>query len=198
VLNLLPKSAGFTLVEMMVAIAIISIGLTLGVSSFRQWVQNTQIRTAAESVQNGLQRTRAEAVRLNSNVQFSLSGTSGNGWTASWQAVSAVGAVVSTTPLDSSTGREGSKNVNAKGFINSTNTTPDATTITFSSLATIVANADASPTLRVIKLDSTVLPAADSRDLWVTIGGVNGIGSNIRVCDPDPILAAASSPVACN
>lgn len=182
----------------MVAIAIISIGLTLGVSSFRQWVQNTQIRTAAESVQNGLQRTRAEAVRLNSNVQFSLSGTSGDGWTASWQAASAVGAVVSTTPLDSSTGREGSKNVTAKGFINSTNTTPDATTITFSSLATIVANADASPTLRVIKLDSTVLPAADSRDLWITIGGVNGIGSNIRVCDPDPILAAASSPVACN
>jgi type IV fimbrial biogenesis protein FimT len=193
VLNVLLKHAGFTLIELMVAIVIIGLGLTLGVSSYRQWVQNTQIRNAAESIQNGLQRARAEAVGLNSNVQFSLLGTSANGWSAGWQVASSVGAVVSATPLDSSAGREGSKNVTAKGFTNTTNTTPDATTITINSLATVVANADASATLRVIKLDSTVLDPADSRDLWITIG-TSGVGSNIRMCDPN---LPASSPAAC-
>jgi hypothetical protein len=62
-----------------------------------------------------------------------------------------------------------------------------------------VANADASPTLRVVKLDSTVLSAADSRDLWVMIGisGVGGtrVGSSVRMCDPN---LPASSPATCN
>jgi type IV fimbrial biogenesis protein FimT len=188
------ESSGFTLIEMLIVVAIIAIATTLGLPSYKAWIQNTQIRNAAESIQTGLQRARAEAIRLNSNVQFSLLGTSGNSWSAGWQAASSVGSVVSTTLLDSSSGREGSKNVTAKGFTNTTNTTPDATTITFSSLAAVTTNADASATLRVVKLDSSVLPAADSRDLWVTIGGVSGVGSSIRMCDPN----LTSGPTACN
>ena len=70
------KSPGFTLIEMLIVIAIFSITLTFGVSSYRTWVQNSQIRNAAESIQNGIQRARGEAVKCNANVAFALGAAS--------------------------------------------------------------------------------------------------------------------------
>lgn len=192
VLSAFPKYPGFTLVEMLIVIAIIAIATSLGIPSYRTWVQNTQIRNAAESIQNGLQRARAEAIGLNTNVEFVLLGTNPS-WVSSWE-VRAVNAPV--PPIDSSSGTEGSKNVTAKGF--DTNAVgvagAAATTITFSSLGTVVANTPASAILRRVELDSTVLAPADSRDLRVTIG-VSDVGSSIRMCDPN--LATGSSPQAC-
>jgi type IV fimbrial biogenesis protein FimT len=69
---------GVSLVELMVGVTIVAILLAFGLPSFSTWIQNSQIRTAAESVQNGLQLARAEAVRRNADVQFALAGTS---WT---------------------------------------------------------------------------------------------------------------------
>lgn len=71
----LARMRGFTMVELMIAVAIIFIVLLLGIPSYRVWIQNTQIRTATESVQNGLQLARAEAVRRNAKVQFVLTDT---------------------------------------------------------------------------------------------------------------------------
>lgn len=183
-----PKSSGFTLIEMMVAIAIIAIGVTLGLPSYRTWVQNTQIRNAAESIQNGLQRARAEAVGRNTNVEFVLLGADPD-WVTSWE-VRVVSAPV--PPIDSRSGREGSKNVTGKGWAADGATA--ATTITFTNLARVVnpTNADGSATLRSIDLDSAVLDPADSRELRVTVG----LGGNIRMCDPNPALDA-SDPRKC-
>lgn len=63
---------GFTLVELMIGLAIFSILLSMAAPSFSTWIQNSQIRTAAESIQNGLQEARAEAVRRNTAVRFQL------------------------------------------------------------------------------------------------------------------------------
>lgn len=192
VLSTFPRHSGFTLVELLIVITILAIATSLGIPSYRTWVQNTQIRNAAESVQNGLQRARAEAIALNTNVEFVLLGTSPS-WVSSWE-VRAVNSPV--PPIDSSSGTEGSKNVTAKGF--DTNVVgvvgAAATVITFSSLGTVVTNTPVSAILRRVELDSTVLTPADSRDLRVTIG-VNNVGSNVRMCDPN--LAAGSSPQAC-
>jgi type IV fimbrial biogenesis protein FimT len=65
---------GVTLIELSIGVAIMAILLALGIPSFGAWIQNAQIRTAAESVQNGLQLARAEAVRRNTAVQFALTG----------------------------------------------------------------------------------------------------------------------------
>ena len=46
---------GFSLVELMVTVAVLSLLMTLAVPSFNEWIQNGRIRTAAESIQNGLQ-----------------------------------------------------------------------------------------------------------------------------------------------
>lgn len=61
---------GFTLIELVVAIAIIGILMALGLPSFMTWLRNVQIRNAAETMQNGLQFARSEALRRNERVTF--------------------------------------------------------------------------------------------------------------------------------
>ncbi|MBI3525652.1 MAG: GspH/FimT family pseudopilin [Betaproteobacteria bacterium] len=63
---------GVTLVELMISLVIGAVLLSLGVPSFMSWIQNSQIRTAAEAIQNGLQLARVEAVRRNAPVRFQL------------------------------------------------------------------------------------------------------------------------------
>ena len=50
----------------------------MGVPSFKSWIQNTQIRTATEAIQNGLEVARAEAVRRNTQVRFQLTSSVDN------------------------------------------------------------------------------------------------------------------------
>lgn len=169
----------------MIAVAIFALTITLGIPSYREWIQNTQIRNAAESIQNGIQRTRAEAVKCNANVAFDLDADSS--WTITHVALCgdlATGAAAGST-LESRTSREGSKNVTVAAV------PAGATTITFSNLGVVVANADASGTITRVDIDSTVLDAADSRDLRITLS----TGGSVRMCDPN--LAAGSSPRAC-
>jgi len=71
-----PKSlAGVTLIELMIAVAIVGILLMAGMPEASNWIQNTKIRTASESISNGLQLARAEAVRRNTQVEFVLTST---------------------------------------------------------------------------------------------------------------------------
>ncbi|HEY6281064.1 MAG TPA: GspH/FimT family pseudopilin [Burkholderiales bacterium] len=74
-----PKSlAGFTLIELMFAIAIVGILLAAGLPEASQWTQNTKIRTKSESISNGLQLARGEAVRRNTRIQFMLTNSTPN------------------------------------------------------------------------------------------------------------------------
>ena len=63
---------GVTLIELMIGLAIVALVLFLGVPSFAIFLQNTQIRNAAETTLQGLDLARAEAVRLNAPVRFQL------------------------------------------------------------------------------------------------------------------------------
>lgn len=177
VLNAFPKSRllGFSLIELLIGITIMAILLGLAVPSFQIWLQNSQIRNAAESVQNGLQRARAEAVGRNTNVEFVL------GAGSSWVVRLAGGADIESRPSS-----EGSRDVTVA-------VTPlGTTTVTFNNFGGVVqpTNADGSAPFTQVDLDSSVLPAADSQELRVTIG----LGGNVRMCDPN---ASAPSPRAC-
>jgi len=68
----LKKSRGVTLVEMIIAMAIMGVLLSLALPSFSEWMRNAKIRTVTDSIQNGLQLARAEAVRRNTMVRFQL------------------------------------------------------------------------------------------------------------------------------
>jgi type IV fimbrial biogenesis protein FimT len=72
---------GFSLIELLVGITIMGILLVMGVPSFKNWIQNAQIRTATEAIQNGLEMARSEAVRRNALVRFQLTTTLDNSCT---------------------------------------------------------------------------------------------------------------------
>ncbi|MEF8698213.1 MAG: GspH/FimT family pseudopilin [Candidatus Accumulibacter sp. UW20] len=68
---------GFSLIELIVGMLIFGILLALAMPAFSNWLRNARVRTTAESVQNGLQLARAEAVRRNTPVGFHLVSTTG-------------------------------------------------------------------------------------------------------------------------
>lgn len=174
---------GFSLIELLIGIVIMAILMSLAAPSFRTWLQNSQIRNAAESVQNGLQRARAEAVGRNADVEFIL------GADSSWTIQLPNGA-----NIESRFASEGSRDVTVA-------VTPvGATTVTFNNFGgilnanrgadQIIGTADDTAPFTRVDLDSSVLAAADSQDLRVTIG----VGGNVRMCDPN---APTGSPRAC-
>lgn len=52
------RAKGFTLVELIVAVALFALLLTFAYPSYTSYIQNAQIRTAAESMINVLQLAR--------------------------------------------------------------------------------------------------------------------------------------------
>jgi type IV fimbrial biogenesis protein FimT len=61
---------GFTLIELMVGLALLAFVLMLGVPSFGTFLQNQKLRDAGTGTLATIQFARAEAIRLNSNVEF--------------------------------------------------------------------------------------------------------------------------------
>lgn len=68
-------SRGFTLIEVMISLAVLGLVIMIGLPNLTAWLQNTQIRTAAEAVHAGLQLARAEALKRNATVRFQLVST---------------------------------------------------------------------------------------------------------------------------
>lgn len=73
---------GFTLIELVVAIAIVAVLLAVGVPSLRDMVVSQRVRSAANSLYSDLTFARSEAIKR--NVQVSIVRAEGgwiNGWT---------------------------------------------------------------------------------------------------------------------
>jgi type IV fimbrial biogenesis protein FimT len=66
---------GATLVELMIGLTIVALLMAMGAPSFFTWIQNSQIRTSAEAIQNGLYLARGEAVRRNTTTRFQMTTT---------------------------------------------------------------------------------------------------------------------------
>ena len=173
--------SGFSMVEIMIAIAVLGIVIALGLPAYGTWIQNTQIRTASEAVMNGLQTARNEAIRRNTSVQFRLT----NATTSQW-AVNLSSSPDLDPPMFGRSSEEGSPNVVV------TRTPGDADTVTFSALGRVVPNADASPSITQVGVDNLLIPVvADRRNLVIVIPN----GGALRMCDPK---VAAGDPRACN
>jgi type IV fimbrial biogenesis protein FimT len=84
-----PAQKGVSLIETLVALVIVSVLLVAGAPSFASFMQNRKIRNAAEALHNGLSLAKAEAVRRNTIITFTL------GTGAAW-------ALTCTLPCNSS------------------------------------------------------------------------------------------------
>ena len=76
-------SSGFTLVELLVVVAIMAITLAFGVPGFRAIITSSRLTNAANSMVTALQRARSEAIKTNRLVTVSNvnnNGAWGDGW----------------------------------------------------------------------------------------------------------------------
>ena len=166
------KASGFTLIELMIALAIFGLLTMLALPEFTKLMANMQIRTASEALLNGLQIARGEAVKRNGSVQLILANRTGY----SVQIVS-TGEVIRTRAAN-----EGSRTAVI------TVTPAGATIATFNGLGLIAANPDGSASVAQIDVNSAALTPADVRPMRILAASV------VRLCDPQ---VAAGDPRAC-
>ena len=170
-------AAGMTLIELLIGFVIVGVLLALGVPSFSAWLQNLQVRNAAETIFNGLQLARASAVQRNKSVRFTMPGPD-----SSWSVT-----IVSPSALESATVQ--SRNA-AEGTLNAVITTTNPT-ITFDGLGKT--NLPAAATIQVTNPTGgacqTSATAGKMRCLNVTVS----VGGQVKMCDPYPLIVTGDS-----
>ena len=160
--------AGFTLIEMMVVVAVMGIVIAIALPSLNVMIANTQIRSVAESIRNGLQVARTEAVKRNESVIFTLNADN------SWQ----LGCVTPIADLDGDGQDDCPAVITQKGVREGGGnavTIVGAGQATFTSLGTL---APAMAPLTQVDITSNAI-ATGTRPLRITLGA----GGNARMCD---------------
>lgn len=76
------RSAGFTLIELMLAVAILVILLGIAVPAYQSAVADQKVRAAASTLHSALLLARAEAIKLNQTVTLRPAAT--ENWTQGW------------------------------------------------------------------------------------------------------------------
>lgn len=184
---------GFTIIELMITLTLLSILLAFALPSFSAFIRDSQIRTAASAIENGLQLARAEAVRRNDEVQFNLLGTLNSAAVAGgtdWSVVASDPATPTVFDQAVQTRRESSASTVARvGVADVVSAAAAAAgaglpdTIVFTGLGRISA---ATPTRQI-----DITGAAGSRRLSVQLTP----GGEIRLCDP--AVSLATNPQGC-
>lgn len=184
---------GVSLIELMIGITITGILLLAALPSFGLWLQNTQNRTAAESILNGLQLARLEAVKHNANVRFSLTNATGlTSWT--------IGCVLTTAECPATIQTRSSADGSANARAGADSTVPPAP-LTANYYGSALAAAAGLPNgvtfdgtgrvpaanvgIDITRVDITNAREAGARRYVVTVNS-EGI---IRMCDPALVLA---------
>ena len=187
------RTAGFSLIELMIGLTIAAVLVMLALPSYSVWVADAQIRNAAESIASGLRYAQGQAISQNTRVEFVLNPAAGTGgWTA-LQIDPTTCATIAT--LQAGTFREGADRV---GF---TVVPAGATKVQFTSLGVFAAPCDGTALINQVQIASAL---AGSRNLNVLVGGgasgVAGQGSRtgIKICDPQAnIKFGPNDPKSC-
>jgi type IV fimbrial biogenesis protein FimT len=183
---------GVSLVELMIALAALSILLMLAVPNMATWIQNTQIRTATEGMHAGLQLARAEALRRNRVVRFQLMDALDSGCV-----ISPVGKnwVVSLTSAEGACDQAPSetagpmiiqKRSGDEGSPNVVVTTNGASEVWFNGIGRAITPPTAPAVLTQIDISNPAGPCKTAagnepmRCLRVTVS----VGGQVRICDP--------------
>lgn len=199
---------GVSLIELMVGLAIVGAGVVMGAPSFAEWIQNTRIRTAAESIQSGLSLARAEAIRRNTPVRFQLVdsltsscalSTSGTNWV--------VNLTSSTSPASSCGSTPGSTSspyiVQVSPAVSSNSVvtvSAGQSTVSFNGLGRQTASTNPTAAVGAVTIDvassagSCLAASGTLRCLRVVVSTLG----QIRMCDPSVTSSGTNNgPTAC-
>lgn len=158
------KQAGFSLVELMVGVAILVAMSAIGIPSFKNSIGNGQIKTVAESIKNGLQLSRLEAIKRNTKIKFTLSTNSA--WSYGCN------TITNDCPATIE-----SKNANEGSSSNIALTITSGNSVIFNSFGL----RDSASTITQVEVKNTGMTDAEQRELRVTVN----TGGNAKICDPD-------------
>jgi type IV fimbrial biogenesis protein FimT len=202
------RAAGFSLIELMMTLAILGVLLGLGAPRFAEYLRNVKLRSAAESFLAGIQLARSEAVRMNLPVEFLLTTSDPINVNVGTAVASATGANWMVRTADTATFISGKLGVEGSGrnsagaspiIINDTSTAaladPDPPPAT--PVGSIVFNGLGRTNLTAQAIFKFSNPSAGA---CVTAGGpvrclhvVVDIGGQARICDPAVSAAAVAA-----
>jgi type IV fimbrial biogenesis protein FimT len=197
-------SRGVTLIELAVVLVVVAILLSQAAPAFSAWTRNVQIRTATESMQDGLQLARSEAIRRNRSVMFWLTSAGANPATADWLVgcanpvnLNAQGAPEAAGACPGSgTGAAPTNWIQRQAAADQQTSAPQIATtpagtsvVTFNSLGMVTINADGTAPFTQIDVTDPLM-ATGARPLRVLVSA-----GQIRMCDPN--LSLATDPRGC-
>jgi type IV fimbrial biogenesis protein FimT len=129
---------GFSLIELMVSLAIMAIILSISAPLYESWLSKLRIKNVAEGINLGIIQTRTEAIRRNQLVFFKLN--SDTSWTITDN---------NNNVINRKEASESSMGVNL--IINPN----QANFITFNSYGQVSQNLDATDSITSIKIESS-------------------------------------------
>ena len=90
------RSRGFTLIELMVVVALAALLLGLGVPSFTGFIATQRVKTAASDFAVAAVFARSEAIKRNEDVTVTAVSSGAGGWKDGWTVAVAGGTQLST------------------------------------------------------------------------------------------------------
>lgn len=189
------RQRGISLVEILISFAIVAMVLAMAAPSSLTWIQNVQLRNAAESALGGIKMARLEALRRNTTVAFELMDAGSTAWRVCFYDLVSQSCSAVQDPIASHSASEGSPNARFGVQTTFTDFSPlDAGTgvpalVAFDSLGRV---SSASPA-NIARLDARnpVLDPAVERRLSIVVG----VAGQVTMCDP--ALVKATNPQGC-
>lgn len=204
---LIRPARGFTIIELMIGIALLGVLLVLAMPSFTQMLHNTKLRAGAESISNGLQLARSEALRRNQPVEFLLTdeepiednaggpniNATGPHWMVRINAGAGGFAFVEGRSGFEGSGQASTTQVQIAAVVPSSPAAATAGTVTFNPVGRAELTADA--TFDVSNPSGGACKTAGGDEPMRCLRVVVTSGGRIRMCDPS--VTAAGDTRAC-
>ncbi|MGL5324976.1 MAG: GspH/FimT family pseudopilin [Aeromonas sp.] len=74
------RSAGFTLIELMIALALVALLLTVAIPSYQSLRQEQMVKTATQAVYTDIMLLKSEAIKRNRTLQFIIFNSGTSNW----------------------------------------------------------------------------------------------------------------------
>jgi len=161
-------TAGFSLIELLMGLAIGAILLLLAMPGYVQWIADTQVRNGAESVAAGLRDAMTRAIRENTRVEFNIDTTTKTGgWSVRYPGQAA---------LTSASFNEGDDRAVFAA------TPGGSATVTFTGLG-VIPPANLDGTAPFESIDITNPSSTMTLRVLVPVNTATGRRSGIKICD---------------